>query len=170
MPAEQLPTLTLARTLPKDVDVLVVGLRGTADESELVGVPDSVEKSLGKKLGSLPELATSLGAKPGHGNTQVLPGAGGPLLVVVGLGADAVTPERLRKAAGAGVRAATGAGSGSRHVAVSLAADEPELVRAVAEGALLGTYAYRPISSAEAPDTAVGSVTVLTSSAGRKGP
>lgn len=169
MPAEQLPTLTLARTLPKTADVLVVGLRGTAEENELVGVPDSVEKALGKKLGNLRELATSLGAKPTHGSTQALPGAGGPLLMVVGLGSDAVTPERLRKAAGAGVRAAAGTGATGQHVAVSLDTDEPELIRAVAEGALLGTYTYRPISSAAADDPAVGSITLLAGSAGRKG-
>lgn len=62
-----------------------------------------------------------------------------PLLVVAGLGASAdVTPETLRKASGAAARAL----GGKRTVALALPSSTDDQVRAVAEGSLMGAYAY----------------------------
>ena len=65
-------------------------------------------------------------------------------MIVVGLGATSPTPEDLRRAAGPGFRQAAGLPeTAAMSVAVSLGADEPETVQAVAEGALLGSYGTR---------------------------
>ncbi|HET9871665.1 MAG TPA: leucyl aminopeptidase [Propionibacteriaceae bacterium] len=150
MPASTLPQLSLVRALGRNADVLVVGLT----DSGLVGVPDSIDKAYRKRNGvGVAETATTVGAKPSAGSVSVLPAAGdGPRLVIVGLGGDSPTPEDLRRAAGAGVRrAAALAGGTALSVAVSLGGDEPEVVHAVAEGALLGSYSYVPVSSSPTP-------------------
>ena len=100
-------------------------------------------------------------SRPTHRRT--LPAAGrGPRIVVVGFGADDPTPEDLRRAAGAGVRQAAGLADGRPlSVAVSLGTGEPEEAQAVAEGALLGSYRYTPISSGQDSESKVGSLTVV---------
>ncbi len=79
------------------------------------------------------------------------------VLVLTGLGAGAVTAERLRRAAGAATRELAGLGS----VALALPADDAESAVAVAEGALLGAYTYaryRP-TGVPAPVTSIEVVT-----------
>ncbi len=166
-----MPTLKLARTMPKGCGIVVVGLRDTDAGPELVGVPADLDKSFAKKFGSsLLELATSLGAEPAAGHCRIVPSLDHTRLVVVGLGPGDPTPEDLRRAAGVGVReAAELAGSKGLRVAVSLGADEPETVRAIGEGGLLGSYSYAPITSGEAPAQKIDSVTVLSAAADRKG-
>ena len=66
------------------------------------------------------------------------------LLVLVGLGTEA-DPDAVRRGAGAAARAVTNATS----VALALPADSPELVRAVTEGAILGSYAFTTYKSGE---------------------
>ncbi|MBA3528067.1 MAG: leucyl aminopeptidase, partial [Propionibacteriaceae bacterium] len=51
-------------------------------------------------------------------------------------------------------------------VAVSLAAEEPEELRAVAEGALLGSYTYAPISSTSTSPPMIDDITVITTGTG----
>jgi leucyl aminopeptidase len=161
VPTPPLPALTIARALPRTADVLVVG-RTDAGVRE---VPDAVERAFTKRYGtSVAEMATVVGAKSDEGHTRTLPAAGdGPRIVVVGLGTDDPTPEDLRRAAGVGTRqAAKLAENGHLSVAVSLGGTEPEQAQAVAEGALLGSYSYAPISSdAEERADGVGTVTVV---------
>ncbi|MDN5727294.1 MAG: hypothetical protein L0G99_15400, partial [Propionibacteriales bacterium] len=108
MPAPILPPLQAASTLGKDVDVVVVGIRGTGDNPVLVGVPAELDKATTKKVGSsLTELALAVGASTKLARTTVLTAAGAVRVITVGLGEEVdPSPATLRSAAGAGVRAA----------------------------------------------------------------
>nr|WP_246186784.1 leucyl aminopeptidase [Microlunatus speluncae] len=146
MPAPTLPSIGLAKTLPRSCDVLIIGL----STQGVVAVPEAIEKAQTKRFGvSVTDLARSLGAKPDEGKTVILPAAGdGPRLLVAGLGADEPTPEGLRRVAGAAVRQAGGlAEEASLSIALALPAEDPETLQAVLEGALLGSYRYQPISA-----------------------
>jgi leucyl aminopeptidase len=162
-----LPALTIARALPRTADVLVVGRTDTGVRE----VPDAVERAFAKRYGtSVAEMATVVGAKATEGHTRTLPAAGdGPRIVVVGLGDDEPNPEDLRRAAGVGVRQASKlAENGHLSVAVSLGTTEPEQAQAVAEGALLGSYSYAPISSdTDERAAGVSGVTVLHAARGK---
>ena len=74
-------------------------------------------------------------------------------------------PDPGGPAAGRRRRGAPGRRPGGRparlSVAVSLGTGEPEEAQAVAEGALLGSYRYAPISSEPEPDAEIGSLTVV---------
>ncbi|HZA72716.1 MAG TPA: leucyl aminopeptidase [Propionibacteriaceae bacterium] len=145
MPTPPLPSLTVARALPRNLDVLVVGYTGEG----LREVPAAVGSAFSKRFGTLPaEMAETLGAKPGDNHFVTLPAAGnGPRIVVVGLESAQPTAEDLRRSAGAGVRhAADMAGSSQLSVAVALGTTDAAEAQAVAEGALLGSYGYTPIS------------------------
>ena len=166
MSTPSLPPLDIAENAPSGTDVLVVALA----EPGLRQVPDAIEKAFGKRFGlSVHEMATALGAQAKAGNTRTLPAAdSGPRIVVVGIEAEEPTPEELRRAAGEGVRYAAGlAGEGTLSVAVAFGPTEPEQVQAVAEGALLGTYRYAPVTTdtaaAEAP---ISSITVVADEPG----
>ncbi len=137
-----LPPISTASSLPKDADVLVVGLADASGGPVLVGAGEDLDKAWAKRTaGSLLASALQVGASTKVGSTVTLPGT--PAVVVTGLGGVDVTPEQVRRAAGSGVRAAAAcAGERGLTVAVSFDAVEPEVVRGVAEGALLGAYTY----------------------------
>ncbi|GAB3755727.1 leucyl aminopeptidase [Microlunatus parietis] len=146
MPAPTLPSIDLAKTLPRSCDVLIVGLGGAG----AIAVPEAIERAQTKRYGvSVTDLARSVGAKSDEGKTAILPAAGdGPRLLIIGLGDSDPTPEGLRKLAGAAVRQAGGlAEEASLSIALALPAEDPETLQAIAEGALLGSYRYQPISS-----------------------
>jgi len=131
------------------VDVLVVGLA----ESGLRGLPDGVDRDFRKRYGvGVAEMADSLGAKRDAGSRRTLPAVdGGPRLLVVGLGDGEPGPEEFRRAAGSASRDAASLApeGGSLTAAVGFGTTTAEEVEAVAEGALLGSYRYAPISSAK---------------------
>ncbi|MFW6597078.1 leucyl aminopeptidase [Propionibacteriaceae bacterium Y2011] len=165
MPAPILPPLTTASSVPARVDVLIVGVTGTKDAPTVVGCPPEVEKATAKALGSsLAEAARAVGADPAVGSTAVLLGAKGRRLLLVGLGEDVPTPDVLRRASGAAVRAAgsLATADGGLQVGLALDATEPEAAQAIAEGAILGSYTYQPISSAEVAAPKVAALTLLT--------
>ena len=96
-----------------------------------------------KALGSdFTQTLQALGATAKLGETCKLPTGGNakaPVVVVVGLGADAaISPESLRRGSGAAARALAGKGV----VAFALPATADEQIRAITEGALLGAYAF----------------------------
>jgi leucyl aminopeptidase len=130
-------------------EAVVVGVVQGAKGPELAAGAEDVASAFGRKLRGL--LAT-LGVSGKAGETTRLPaGEALPaqLLVLVGLGPD-VTPESVRRAAGAAVRAVPNATS----VALALPAESAALVRAVTEGAILGGYSftvYKAGSDAPAP-------------------
>jgi leucyl aminopeptidase len=160
MPTRMLPSLAIAKAMPRNVDVLVVGL----GDAGLRDVPETVAKPFTKRFGvSAGQMATSLGAKSSADSKRTLPAAGdGPRIVVVGIGSDQPSAEDLRRAAGAGVRhAASLADGGNLTVAVSLGTIDSDQLAAVAEGALLGSYQYEPISAAPDTDGKIAAITVV---------
>jgi leucyl aminopeptidase len=163
MPTRMLPSLAIAKSVPSNADVLVVGM----SETGVREVPEAIARAFTKRFGvSVGEMATSLGAKATAEGKRTLPAAGnGPRIVVVGLDTEQPNAEDLRRAAGAGVRhAASLAEVGRLSVAVSLGTATPEQLVAVAEGALLGSYDYEPISAEPANGGTVGALTVIDSS------
>jgi len=165
VPTPLVPSLRLSKAMPPSTDILVVGFGAQG----ALGVPEGIDKAYLKALGTpVSALAALLGAKSKAGAVATLPGAGdGPRIIVVGLGDEVPTPEDLRRAAGTGVRQAASLTEVTPlSVAVSLGATEPEELRAVAEGALLGSYVYAPIS-ATVPTPKVDAVTVLSAVSGR---
>jgi leucyl aminopeptidase len=158
-----LPSLVIAKSVPRNADVLVVGMT----ETGIREVPETVARGFAKRFGmSVGEMATSLGAKANADSKRTLPAAGdAPRIVVVGLESELPTAEDLRRAAGAGVRhAAALAETGSLSIAVSLGAADSDQAAAIAEGALLGSYDYEPISAEPRNGGTVDPITVIHSS------
>jgi leucyl aminopeptidase len=139
-----------------DVDAVVIGVGctssnpetasdGTAAPAALVLAAGSqeIDSALG---GRLLETLASLGAKGKSGEITRIATLGAlsaPLVIAVGLGAadGSWSTETLRRAAGGAVRAL----AGHRRAALTLSqanGSSPADVQAVAEGALLGTYAF----------------------------
>ena len=168
MLAPQLPQAVIARSLPRSATVLIAGLAADG----VVGIPDPVTNSYQKKFGARPEdLARSIGASAKALATTVLPAAAGTTVVLVGLGdrpgADA-TDEELRAASGAGVRAAAGLELSAATVAISFGRAEPTALRAIAEGALLGTYTFRALTTGEHKPVKIANITVLSRSSSKQ--
>ncbi|MBI9114272.1 leucyl aminopeptidase [Sanguibacter suaedae] len=125
-------------------DALVVGVTSTSGGPRLVsvdGFPDSARPGVDLELLGVSADVCSVSRVPA--GTEL----GADVLVLVGLGAaDRVTPETLRRAAGAAVRSLAGVPS----VAVALPTADEADVAAVAEGALLGAYAFRTYRTGDA--------------------
>src|SRR4051812_42938610 len=141
-------SLSLASGSPstQKVDALVVFVSKGPKGLVLSSGAEAVQATLGK--GFVAAL-TGLGAtgKAEEVTRLATLGTGGPAVVVaVGLGehAPVLDAEVARRAAGAAVRAL--AGTTKVAIAVSL----PELIRPVAEGALLGAYTFTAYRSATA--------------------
>src|ERR671913_804712 len=170
MPRPSLPTLTIARSVPRGVDVLVVGFSSEGS----VGVPKDLEQAYTKRFGAgVGDLARSIGVKPEVGSRRTLPAAGeAPRLMVVGIGKGEQRLDELRQAAGNGIRAAGElAEQADLSVAVSLGQGE-ETVRAVTEGALLGSYRYATLSSntnGSTPNAGIRAITVVEPAGTQKG-
>ena len=162
MPTPPLPTLTIAGSAPRDVDVLVVGL----SPEGAVGVPADIEQAYTSRFtAGVADLARSIGAKPEVGSRHTLPAAGdGPRVVVVGVGSGDSGLDELRQAAGSGVRQASSLANGTAlSVAVSLG-EGAEAARAIAEGALLGSYHYAVLganANGSESEAGIGAITVV---------
>jgi leucyl aminopeptidase len=151
------------------VDALVVGMtkvptdakagrrRGVADAVAVAGAEDLVTAYRKATGTSLAQTLTALGATGVAGDVVKMSSGGAakaPVLVAVGLGEPtqasgddggaAAQREVLRRAAGAALRALAGTGT----VALALPAAQAPAVGAVAEGALLGAYAFHRYRSA----------------------
>ena len=156
-----LPSLSVAPSLPPDLDVLVVGLT----EAGLQGLPEEVETAYRSRFGTgVAELVASVGARHTVGTQRTLPAVDGGLrLVVVGLGDGPPDAEDLRRAAGDSTRYLTDlAEEGTPlSVAVAFGTTTAEELEAVAEGALLGVYRYAPISGKPGLPAGVTSVALV---------
>jgi leucyl aminopeptidase len=153
-----------------DVDAVVVGIHPLDDSGEHPLLLASGAESIAAAFdGALVETLGRLGATGSACEVTKLATLGtvtAPLVVAVGLGPEpsgaAPAPETLRRAAGAALRSL--AGSASVAVALPLPDDEdaPAAVRAVAEGALLGTYRFAGYKTTPTPQrrTPVGSVSL----------
>ena len=155
-------TASVRTSSPRTVnaDVVVLGFHSDGD-GLAIAVGDALDSSQRRELAT---VLKRLGASAKVGEVTKLPSAGvvkAPVLVAAGLGSKGSSDhETLRRAAGAAARALAGTGT----VAFALPADDPDSIRAIAEGALLGGYAYdRYLEKKHEP---IGEVVVL-SDAGR---
>ncbi|HEX3828749.1 MAG TPA: leucyl aminopeptidase [Sporichthyaceae bacterium] len=150
-------------------DAVVVGVSTGPRGLVLTDAAKAVEAALGGKLAA---LLTALGHEGKAEQIAKLPGGGkvaATLVVVVGLGKAPGARagwdnEVLRRAAGAATRSM----AGSRSVALALPASDAGAVGAVAEGALLGAYAflrYRSTDNGSADRAPVAAITVCADSA-----
>ncbi|MFD3887939.1 leucyl aminopeptidase [Streptomyces microflavus] len=147
-------TLSTAGAATLRADALVVGVaKGAGSKSgDLVLAPgaEAVDKAFDGKLAAV--LAT-LGAVGAEGELTKLPVPSGlkvPVVIAVGLGTvpdkeDAYDAEKLRRAAGTAARAL----SGFKKAGFALPAASVEDASAVAEGALLGAYAFTAYQGGE---------------------
>jgi len=153
-------TLRSASPAKTRADAVVVGIQQLAKGPTVAPGGEDVAEAWGRKLRP---LLASLGVTGKAGESVTVPTGGAinaPLVTFVGLGPD-VTTEAVRRAAGVAARSLTNASS----VALALPADTPELVRAVTEGHLLGSYTFTAYKSGSSSSTAAGTVVVLSSSA-----
>ncbi|GAA1582715.1 leucyl aminopeptidase [Kribbella hippodromi] len=164
-------TITLSKSDAAGVktDAVVIGVVKLGGGVALPAGTESLNAAYG---GKLVEVLSGLGATGKTGEVTKVPG---PLLskpgksatlIAVGLGAapdGELKTEDLRTAAGTGVRAA----KFTQSVAFALPAPDAECVRAVAEGALMGRYAFTAYKSADTGDEP-GALTVLTDLARNK--
>src|SRR4051812_2123410 len=123
-----------------DADVVVVALApgNSADSGEsgpvLLPGADAVEQAF---EGRLPEILETLRATGKEGNLTRIPappGLGARLVLAVGVGSREPDDEALRRALGSAVRASAG------RTCLAVAIDAP--AGPLAEGALLGAYAF----------------------------
>jgi leucyl aminopeptidase len=164
-----LPSLSLVDTDPAElaVDAVVIGLHSQPDEGGAVLPAAGAESITAAFDGKLTSTLALLGATGAPGEVTKLATLGtvsAPLLVAVGLGDEptgsAPDRETLRRGTGAAVRALAG------NVTVALAlplpddADAPGVLRAILEGALLGSYTFagyktKPQAARREPVTAL---------------
>lgn len=140
-------TLSSSSAATLRADAVVIGVAQGASGATspvLAAGAETVDESFAGKLSATLE---TLGASGREGEVTKVPspeGVKAPLIVAVGLGAlpaqdETYAAETLRRAAGAAARALTGTKKGAFALPV---ADDVEAVAAVAEGALLGAYAF----------------------------
>ena len=138
-----MPTLTLTGKDAKSVkaDALVLGVAAGPDGPRLLGA-DTLPRAL---RSSLQNSLVPLGVSGKPDDVRRVPSGGqvaAPVVVLTGVGVPGPAgPDReaLRRAAGAAVRELAGTAS----VALAVPARDVEDSVALAEGALLGAYAYR---------------------------
>ena len=152
-------TVRKASATSAKVDAVVVGIAPADDGVVLVSGADEVDTALG---GSLARTLAALGAKGKAEEVTLVPTGGAltaPIVAAVGVGGDEPSPETLRRAAGAVVRRLSGkAGT----VAFALNCGDATAAGALAEGALLGAYAYGRYRSENGQPTPVSAVTLLS--------
>ncbi len=159
----EIPELSIRKSMTKQVTAVVVGLASSEGTIRLVGgdeVDNLVRKQGGRRL---LDLARALGAHGKQGSVTLLPTV--PLVALAGVGDTEDSPESVRRAVGAAVRAIVGASSGPIHLAVSAGAGDAEQVKACVEGALLGSYTYAKLTAAP-QEARVRSVEVIARSTG----
>ncbi|MEV6755730.1 leucyl aminopeptidase [Streptomyces sp. NPDC051214] len=136
-------TLSTAAASGQRADAIVVGVAKGAKGPVVAPGAEAVDKAYDGKLASVLE---TLGASGAEGEVTKLPAPSGfkaPVVVAVGLGTvpekdETYGTDALRRAAGTAARAL----SGSKKAAFALPSEDAEDTGAIAEGALLGAYAF----------------------------
>ncbi|MGW7430897.1 leucyl aminopeptidase [Streptomyces sp. NPDC054861] len=136
-------TLSTAGAATLRADALVVGVAKSGKALVVAPGAEAVDKAFDGRLAAVLE---TLGASGAEGEALKLPAPAGlktPVVLAVGLGAapedgEPFGAEALRRAAGNAARALFGA----KKAAFALPVTAPEDVEAIAEGALLGAYAF----------------------------
>ncbi|MFE4260028.1 leucyl aminopeptidase [Streptomyces sp. NPDC056883] len=143
-------TLSTAGPATLRADVLVVGVAKGPKGPVVAAGAEAVDKAYDGKLAA---VLDALGASGAEGETTKLPAPDGlkvPVVLAVGLGSlpdtdESYDEEALRRAAGAAARAL----HGTKKAAFALPLDDASAVTAVAEGALLGAYAFTAYQGGE---------------------
>lgn len=153
---------------PGQVTDLVIGVVNPHEEFQLVGLPTKLAGKLAADLG-----AELLSALIGQGlaaekNAITAWSTPGLRIIVVGMGDDAdVSPETVRRAAGAGVRyALSNSGSNQRSVAISLDLNGEAMISAAVEGALLAAGRFHKLSAKDEPSGGLTNVEIVATSRG----
>ncbi|MEU9864553.1 leucyl aminopeptidase [Streptomyces sp. NPDC047971] len=136
-------TLSTAGAATLRADALVVGVAKSGKGLLVAPGAEAVDQAFDGKLAAVLE---TLGATGAEGEATKLPSPAGlkaPVVLAVGLGSapedgEAYDAETLRRAAGTAARTLTGA----KKAAFALPVIAVEDAEAIAEGALLGAYAY----------------------------
>ncbi|WEV28232.1 leucyl aminopeptidase [Streptomyces sp. 71268] len=136
-------TLSTSSATTLRADAVVVGVAKGAKGPVVALGAEAIDKAFDGKLAAVLE---TLGASGGEGEVTKLPSASGikaPVVLAVGLGdapakGEDFDTETLRRAAGSAARALTG----TKKAAFALPLADVESAAAVAEGALLGAYAF----------------------------
>jgi leucyl aminopeptidase len=152
-------TYTLRNASPAKTraEAVVVGVLSSGKGPVVCDAGTEVARAWGRKW--LP-LLSSMGFSGKPGEAVRIPSGGklnSAMLVLVGLGPD---PDgtAVRRAAGVAARSVPNAAS----VALALPAETPELVDAVTQGHLLGSYTYTKHKSKTDDDAGAGEVIVLS--------
>ncbi|MFD5146490.1 leucyl aminopeptidase [Streptomyces sp. NPDC058401] len=143
-------TLSTAGPATLRADALVVGVAKGPKGPVVAAGAEAVDKAYDGKLAAVLE---ALGASGAEGETTKLPAPDGlkvPVVLAVGLGSlpdtdESYDEETLRRAAGVAARAL----HGTKKAAFALPLDDASAVTAVAEGALLGAYAFTAYQGGE---------------------
>jgi leucyl aminopeptidase len=161
-------TLVTSATADLKADALVIGVAKGPKGLVLAPGSEAVAAAFGKRL--VPTL-TALGATGKAEevtHTATMGALGAPVLLAVGLGDAAKTypHERLRRAAGSAVRALAGTST----VVIALPTADADSLRAVTEGALLGSYSFTRFRATTLDEqrAPVSKVTVVTAVSGAK--
>ncbi|MCW2646510.1 MAG: leucyl aminopeptidase [Pseudonocardiales bacterium] len=137
-------------------DAVVVGVVSSSDGPQLAPGAKPVDAALGTRLVTALKAAGASGKPDEVTKIPTLGLAPFGLVVATGLGPDAKQSEQVRRGVGAALRALTG----KKHVHIAI--DAP--LDAVAEGALLGTYAFTTYKSS-ATKPALRKITIAAKSA-----
>lgn len=143
-------TLSTSGAATLRADALVVGVAKGPKGPVVAAGAEAVDKAYDGKLAA---VLDAVGASGAEGEITKLPAPAGlkvPMVLAVGLGAvpdkdESFDEEALRRAAGAAARAL----HGSKKAAFALPLDDASAVTAVAEGALLGAYAFTAYQGGE---------------------
>jgi leucyl aminopeptidase len=120
-------------------DAVVVGVVSGPDGPRLAAGAKSVDAALGKRLADALNAAGARGKPDEVTKIPTLGLAPFPLVVATGLGPDAGDAEQVRRGVGGALRVLTK----HKHVHIAIDAD----LGAIAEGALLGNYAFTAYKS-----------------------
>ena len=145
------PSLSLVDTDPAElaVDAIVIGLHSQPDDGGALLPAAGAESIAAAFDGKLTSTLALLGATGAPGEVTKLATLGtitAPLVVAVGLGDEpsgsAPANETLRRGTGAAVRALAGSATVALALPLPDDSDAPGVLRAILEGALLGSYRF----------------------------
>jgi len=155
MSATKLSVSTPAAALGNGVQAVVIGVSQVEKEFKIEA---EAAQLTAERVSALEAQLKMVGFKGAEAAVVTLPGTESAL-IFVGLGKK-VTPEALRRAAGAAVRSASGIKA--TRVAVALPTPDAESLTGVAEGASLGAFAWNAYKSKDTTDP-VAEVEIVTS-------
>jgi leucyl aminopeptidase len=136
-----MPSVSLVDpSAPLSADAVVIGVLAGPDGPVLAPGAKAVDAAVGRQLAAALKAAGAAGKPDEVTKIPTLGLAPFPLVVATGLGPEPTDPERVRRGVGAALRTVT------RHKHVHVAIDGD--AGAIAEGALLGSYAFTTYKSA----------------------